>query len=68
LQVLQDVAEQLEQLADEEAVLSPPPPMPKREISFLMSWLPQLAQTTFFSPPIETRDSKRWSQALHENS
>ena len=37
LQVLQEVAEQLVQFAEEDAVLSPPPPMPKREMSFWIS-------------------------------
>ncbi|MFC2164850.1 hypothetical protein ACFLT2_07635 [Acidobacteriota bacterium] len=34
LQVLQEVAVQLEQLAEEDAVRSPPPPMPKLDMSF----------------------------------
>ncbi len=59
LQVLQEVAAQLEQLAEDDAVLSPPPPMPKREISFCIFLLPQLAQTIFFSPPMETSVSKQ---------
>jgi len=58
LQVLQDVAEQLAQFAEDDAVLSPPP-MPKREMSFCMSRLPQLAQATFLSPPMETSVSKQ---------
>jgi len=68
LQVLQEVAAQLEQLEEEDAVLSPPPPMPKREMSFCISRLPQLAQTTFFSPPMETSTSKHWLHPLQENS
>jgi hypothetical protein len=37
LQVLQEVAEQVVQLAEDEAVLSAAPPIPKREMSFWMS-------------------------------
>jgi len=58
--VLHDFVEQDEQ--ELEAVLRrlPPPPIPKEEKSFRTSPLRQEGQTTFFSPPTRTSDSKRW--------
>lgn len=58
MQVLQEVAEQEVQLADEDLIRLLPPPIPKEEMSFWISGLPQLAQETLFSPPMETIFSK----------
>jgi hypothetical protein len=58
LQVLQDLLEQLVQLADEELRRELAPPIPKEEKSFWISLLLQARQETSFSPPIRTRASK----------
>ena len=58
LQLLQEVAEQVEQAAEELLSRLLPPPMPKEEKSFWMSLLPQAEQETVFSFPIATRASK----------
>jgi hypothetical protein len=66
--VLQLWEEQVEQLLDDEPVRSLPPPIPKAENSFLMSLLPQSAQQTELSLPIETSVSKQYPHFEHLNS
>jgi hypothetical protein len=68
LQVLQEVAEQVAQLFEEELRRLLPPPIPKEEKSFCMSLLPQELQDTSFSFPIETTDSKWLLHFLQINS
>jgi hypothetical protein len=58
LHVLQEVAEQVVQLFEEEPRRLLPPPIPKEEKIFCMSLLPQELQDTSFSFPIEARHSK----------
>jgi hypothetical protein len=68
LQLAQEVAEHV--VHPEEAFLSLllPPPIPKEEISFVMSLLLQYLQETSFSFPMETRVSNRFPHSLHKNS
>jgi hypothetical protein len=56
--VLHEVAEHVAQLLEEDLSRLLPPPMPKEEKIFCISLLPQAAQETDFSLPIETRLSK----------
>ncbi len=58
LHVSHVVAEQVVQAAEEELRRFSSPPIPKEENSFCISLLPQEAQETLFSLPIETRLSK----------
>ncbi len=60
----------MQELQELEAVLSLLllPPIPKEEISFSKALFPQVVQATFFSPPRETRASKRDPHFLHRNS
>jgi hypothetical protein len=66
--VSHEVAEQESQLFDEDFTRLPPPPIPKEEMSFWISFVPHFTQVTFFSPPIEVRVSNEHPQALQENS
>jgi len=66
--VLHVLAEQVEQLFEEVLRRLLPPPIPKEEKSFWMSLLPQAAQETPFSFPIETRVSKCFPHFLQINS
>ncbi len=62
------MAEQVVQLDEEELVRLPPPPIPKEEIIFWISLLPQDTQETLFSFPIETRHSKCFVHFVQINS
>lgn len=68
LQVLQEVAEHVAQLLEEDLSRLLPPPMPKEEKIFFISLLPQAAQETDFSFPIDTRLSKCVPHFLQMNS
>ncbi len=68
MHVSHEVAEQLEQLDEEELVRLPPPPIPKEEIIFWIVLLPQDTQDTLFSFPIETRHSKCFVHFVQINS
>ena len=68
LHVLQEVAEHVPQLFDEELSRLPPPPIPKEDISFCIFLPPHFMQETFFSLPIEMRSSNCFPQLLHLNS
>ena len=68
LQVLQEVAEHVPQLFDEELSRLLPPPIPKDDTSFCIFPPPHFMQETFFSPPIEMRSSNCFPQLLHLNS
>jgi hypothetical protein len=62
------VAEQVEQLAEEELMRLLPPPIPKEENIFWISLLPQDTQETLVSFPIETRHSKCFVHFVQINS
>jgi len=66
--VLQDLLEQLEQLAAEALIRLEPPPMPKQEIIFWTSGDPHASQTTSFSFPAATRHSNLFPHFSHANS
>lgn len=68
LQVLQEAAEHVAQLLEEDLSRLLRPPMPKEEKIFCISLLPQAAQETDFSFPIETRLSKCLPHFLQINS
>ena len=68
LHVLQEFAEHVLQLFDEELSRVLPPPIPKDDTSFCIFPPPQFMQETFFSPPMETRSSNCFLQLLHMNS
>jgi len=66
--VLQDLLEQLEQLAAEALIRLEPPPMPKQEIIFWTSGDPHASQTTSFSFPAATRHSNLLPHFSHAYS
>jgi hypothetical protein len=66
--VLHEVAEHVAQLLEEDLSRLLPPPMPKEERIFCISLLPQPAQETDFSFPIETRLSNCLPHFLQINS